>query len=248
MTIAKIAFVTGAARGLGKDTAAALARDGMSLYLVDVLAERLEETAAELRALGAVVRTRKVDVSVRQECFDAIADCVLQFGQLDVLVNCAGIVRFNHLTDVPEDEWNRVLAINLSGPFFLCQAALPHVIAAKGNIVNVGSSNGVAGTPYTAPYSATKAALINLTKTMAMEYMEQPIRINCVCPGPMATEIGADIVRQPTMQMDKILRYSGTRGASDAREVADVIAFVASDRASAVHGAIWMVDTGVSAG
>jgi len=248
MTDQKTAFVTGAARGLGRETAFALARDGVALYLVDILAERLEATAHDLRQAGASVATRVVDVSSRQQCCDAVADCVAQSGRLDVLVNCAGLLRFNHVTDVSEEEWNRVIAVNLSGPMWLCQAALPHIIAAHGNIVNVGSSNGVNGTPYTITYSATKAALINMTKTMAMEYMDQPIRINCVCPGPMATEIGEDVVRQPTMQLDKIARYAGMRGASEPGEVADVIAFIASDAASAVHGAIWMTDTGVSAG
>ena len=248
MSQQKTALVTGAARGLGRDTAIALARDGMALYLVDILEERLEATAEELRKTGATVATRVVDVSSRQQCFDAVADCVARFGRLDVLVNCAGLLRFNHVTDVSEEEWNRILGVNLSGAMWLCQAALPHIIAAHGNIVNVGSSNAVNGTPYTITYSATKAALISMTKTMAMEYMDEPIRINCVCPGPMATEIGVDVVRQPTMKLEKVARYAGMRGASGANEVADVIAFVASDAASAVHGAIWMVDTGVSAG
>jgi NAD(P)-dependent dehydrogenase (short-subunit alcohol dehydrogenase family) len=244
----KIAFITGAARGLGRETAFALARDGMSLFLVDILSERLEATAEELRKSGAQVVTRVLDVSDRQQCRDAVADCVSHFCHLDVLVNCAGIVRFNHVTDVSEEEWNRIIAVNLSGPMWLCQAALPHIIAAEGNIVNVGSSNGVQGTPYTITYSATKAAIINMTKTMAMEYMDEPIRINCVCPGPMSTEIGADVVRQPSMQGEKIMRYSGARGFSEPSEVAEAIAFVASEAASAVNGAIWMVDTGVSAG
>jgi meso-butanediol dehydrogenase/(S,S)-butanediol dehydrogenase/diacetyl reductase len=244
----KVAFITGAARGLGREIAYALARDGHRLYLVDILAERLEATAAELREAGHEVIAREVDVSVRQQCVDAVADCVDRFGELAVLVNCAAIVGINHFTDVAEEQWNRILAVNLSGPFFLCQAALPHVIAARGNIVNVASSNGLMGTPYTGPYSATKAALISLTKTLAMEYVEEPIRVNAVCPGPMTTEIGASAIPPPTIKFDKIIRYSGQRGMGDAVDVARVVAFLASDAAAGVHGAIWTADLGTSTG
>jgi meso-butanediol dehydrogenase / (S,S)-butanediol dehydrogenase / diacetyl reductase len=244
----KTAFVTGAARGLGKEVARALGRDGHALYLADVLGERLEETAGELRALGYDVATRTLDVSSREQCFEAVADCVATRGDLSVLVNCAGIVRFDHFTDVTEDSWNRILAVNLSGPFFLTQAALPHLIAAHGNVVNVASSNGLMGTPYTGPYSATKAALINLTKTLAMEYVEQPIRVNAVCPGPMATEIGVGLAMPRDMDHAKVVRYSGQRGLAEASDVANVVAFLASDAAASVHGAVWTADVGTSAG
>ncbi|MEO6092726.1 MAG: SDR family oxidoreductase [Novosphingobium sp.] len=244
----KAAFVTGAARGLGKEIAQALGRDGHALYLVDVLGDRLEETAVELRASGYAVRTRAADISSREQCRDAVGDCVATLGNLTVLMNCAGIVRFNHFTAISEEEWDRIIAVNLSGPFFLIQAAMPHIIAARGNIVNVASSNGLMGTPYTAPYAASKAALINLTKTLAMEYVEEPIRVNAVCPGPMATEIASDLVYPEGMKHEKILRYSGQRGMASAADVAQVAAFLASDEAAGVHGAIWAADVGTSAG
>jgi NAD(P)-dependent dehydrogenase (short-subunit alcohol dehydrogenase family) len=244
----KVAFITGAARGLGREIALAFARSGYRLYLADILADRLETTAAELRDAGSDVVARPTDVSVRRECFDAVADCVQRFGELAVLVNCAAIMRMEHFTDTSEEAWNRILAVNLSGPFFLCQAALPHVISARGNIVNVASSNGLMGTAYTGPYSATKAALINLTKTLAIEYAEEPIRVNAVCPGPMATEIAAGVQPPATIKHDKILRYSGLRGMGSAAEVANVVAFLASDAAAGVHGAIWTADLGTSAG
>lgn len=244
----KVAFITGAARGLGKDIATVLGRDGFAVYLVDVLEDRLAQTAEELRAKGITVGTRKVDVANREEDFAAVEACVAEMGRLDVLVNCAGIVRMNAVTDVPQAEWDKIIAINLSGPFFLIQAALPHIIAAKGNIVNIASSNGWIGCSYTLPYSATKAALISMTKTLAVEYVEQPIRVNAVCPGPMATEISTDVVFSPKIQMEKIARYGGQRGNSESMEVAEVVAFIASDKASAVHGAIWTADTGVTAG
>jgi NAD(P)-dependent dehydrogenase (short-subunit alcohol dehydrogenase family) len=244
----RVAFITGAARGLGREIALALGEGEYRLYLADILADRLEATAAELRAAGHEVIARQVDVSLRQQCVDAVADCVERYGELAVLVNCAAVMRMEHFTDTSEEAWNRILAVNLSGPFFLCQAALPHIIAARGNIVNVCSSNGLMGTAYTGPYSATKAALINLTKTLAIEYVEEPIRVNAVCPGPMATEIASGVQPPPTIKHDKIVRYSGLRGMGDAADVASVVAFLASDAAAGVHGAIWTADLGTSAG
>lgn len=244
----KVAFVTGAARGLGREIALALASDGHRLYLVDILADRLEATAAELRTAGHDPIARTADISVRQQCVDAVANCVSQFGELAVLVNCAAVMRMEPFAEVAEDAWNRILAVNLSGPFFLTQAALPHIIAANGNIVNVASSNGLTGTPYTGPYSATKAALISLTKTIAMEFVEHPIRVNAVCPGPMATEIASGMQPNPAIKHEKVIRYSGQRGMGSAAEVAKVVAFLASDAAAGVHGAIWTADLGTSAG
>lgn len=244
----RVAFITGAARGLGREVAFALAASGHRLYLVDILADKLAATASDLRAAGYEVIARAADISDRGNCFDAVGDCVAQLGELAVLVNCAAILRMNHFTEVSEEDWNRTLAVNMSAPFFLCQAALPHVIATRGNIVNVASSNGLMGTPYTGPYSATKAALINLTKTLAMEYVEEPIRINAVCPGPMATEIATTSAPPPTIKRDKIVRYSGQRGLADPADVAKVVAFLASDAAASVHGAIWTADIGTTAG
>jgi NAD(P)-dependent dehydrogenase (short-subunit alcohol dehydrogenase family) len=244
----KVAFITGAARGLGREIALALAAGGHRLYLVDILADRLEATGAELRAAGLEVIARVADISVRQQCLDAVSDCASQFGELAVLINCAAVMRMEPFGEVTEEAWNRILAVNLSGPFFLSQAALPHIIAAHGNIVNVASSNGLMGTPYTGPYSATKAALINLTKTLAMEFVEHQIRVNAVCPGPMATEIASGMQPNPAIKHEKVIRYSGQRGMGSAADVAKVVAFLASDAAAGVHGAIWTADLGTSAG
>lgn len=244
----KVALITGAARGLGREIAAALAGRGNRLFLIDILGDRLEATVAELREAGHEVDSLTLDLSRRQACFDAVEACRARFGQLDVLVNCAAVMSMEHFTDTSEETWNRILAVNLSAPFYLCQAALPHLISARGNIVNVASSNGLMGTAYTGPYSATKAALINLTKTLAIEYVEEPIRVNAVCPGPMATEIASGVMPPATLKREKIGRYSGLRGLGDAAEVANVVAFLASDEAAGVHGAIWTADLGTSAG
>jgi NAD(P)-dependent dehydrogenase (short-subunit alcohol dehydrogenase family) len=244
----RVALVTGAARGLGRAIADELAGQGVCLFLVDVLAERLEQTRGELANAGATVTVMAADISQRAVCQAAVEAAVATYGHLDVLVNAAGIVRFNHATQVPEDEFQRIMAVNMAAPFWFAQAAIPHLIAARGNMVSVVSQSSLMGAPYIVPYSMSKAALIQMTKGLALEYAEQPIRINAVSPGTMATEIGEGVTRPDDIDFAKVLRYSGQRPPNEAREVAAVVAFVSSPAASAIHGAVLTADGGVTAG
>jgi NAD(P)-dependent dehydrogenase (short-subunit alcohol dehydrogenase family) len=244
----RVVLVTGAARGLGRATALEFADRGASLFLVDILADQLKATCAELAAKGARVRAMAADIAHREACFDAVKAAVEAFGRLDVLCNVAAIVRLHHVTDVTAEEWAQVVAVNLSAPFFFCQAAIPHLLKSHGNIVNVASQAAGMGCAYLAPYSASKAGLVQMTRSMAMEYMHQPIRINAVAPGTMNTPIGTGLT--PPSDMDPSLnsRYSGLRPASEPEEVAALIVFTASDKASAIHGACLNADGGVTAG
>lgn len=244
----RVALVTGAARGLGRAIAQTLAADGVTLLLVDVLAEELEATHAELASMGARCAVHSADVSDRAQCFAAVAAAIEQFGRLDILCNAAGIVRFNHATDVPEDEWQRILAVNVSGPFWLSQAAIPHLLETHGNIVNITSQSALMGAAYIVPYSTSKGALLQMTRSLAMEYMDAPIRINAVSPGAMNTGIGGTSTPGADMDFNKIMRYTGTRPIAEPEAVAALVAFVASDKASAVHGAVLCADNGVTAG
>jgi meso-butanediol dehydrogenase/(S,S)-butanediol dehydrogenase/diacetyl reductase len=241
-------LVTGAARGLGRAIALAFAARGASLLLVDILAERLETTRAELAEMGAPVRAFPGDIARRETCFDAVAAAVETFGRLDVLCNAAAIVRFNHVPDVSAEEWARVLAVNLSAPFFFAQAAIPHLLASHGNIVNVASQAAQVGAAYIVPYAASKAALVQMTRSMAMEYVHQPIRINAVAPGTMRTEIGEGVTQPPDLDMALVARYSGLRPPAEAEDVAELVVFAASDKARAIHGACLCADGGVTAG
>jgi len=243
-----VALITGAARGLGRAVAEALGKQGAALFLVDILGERLAQTGAELAALGYPCRTLAADISEPAQCRGAVAAAVAAYGRLDILVNAAAIVRFNRATEVPEEEWRRILDINVSGPFWLCQAAIPHLLESGGNIVNVASQSALMGAAYIVPYAASKAALVQMTRSLAMEYMDSPIRINVVSPGTMATEIGEGVAMPEGLDMAKILRYSGQRPPSSAAEVAALVAFVASPQGSAIHGAVLCADNGVTAG
>ncbi|MET0137659.1 MAG: SDR family oxidoreductase [Sphingobium sp.] len=244
----RVALITGGARGLGRAVGEALATQGCALFLVDILGERLAATKAELAAQGFTVETFTADIAKRAQCRAAVDAVIATYGRLDILCNAAAIVRFNHATDVPEAEFNRIMAVNAAAPFWFCQAAIPHLIETRGNIVNVASQAGLMGCPYIVPYTASKGAVIQMTKSLAMEYMDAPIRINAVCPGTMATEIGEGNSMPEGIDMEKVKRYTGQRPATQAAEVAALIAFVASPQASAVQGAILTADGGVTAG
>ncbi len=244
----RVALVTGSARGLGKAIAEALARQGVALMLVDILAGPLEETRAGLETGGAACAAFATDISERANCIAAVEAAVAHYGRLDVLVNAAGLMRFNHAVDVPEDEFWRIMQVNMAAPFWFAQAAIPHLLESQGNIVNVLSQSALIGTAYIVPYSMSKAALMQLTKSLALEYVGKPIRINGVAPGSMMTGI-SDGTRPPAdVDFALMKRYSGEREIADPAEVAEVVAFISSPAASVVHGAIWTADGGVTAG
>jgi meso-butanediol dehydrogenase / (S,S)-butanediol dehydrogenase / diacetyl reductase len=169
-------------------------------------------------------------------------------GRLDVLVNVAGVLRFAHATDHSRDDWDRMLAVNLSGPWFLMQAALPHLEATRGNIVNVASAAGLVGQAYTSAYCASKGGLVLLTKSLAIEYASRKVRVNAVCPGQVNTNLLADFTFPEGADqrlLDRLLPL--VRGAAP-EEIATLIAFLASDEARYVTGAAWPVDGGQTAG
>jgi NAD(P)-dependent dehydrogenase (short-subunit alcohol dehydrogenase family) len=247
-TTQRVALVTGSARGLGRAIAEALAQQGVALMLVDVLADRLEQTRADLAAQGARCAAFPADISVRAQCIAAVDAAIAAYGRLDILINAAGLMRFNHMTDVPESEFWQIMQVNMAAPFWFAQAAIPHLLETQGNIVNVLSQSALMGTSYIVPYSMSKAALLQLTKSLAVEYANKPIRINAVAPGAMRTEISTGTSLPADADLAKVKRYSGERPPADAKQVAAVVAFISSPQAAAVHGAVWTADGGVTAG
>jgi NAD(P)-dependent dehydrogenase (short-subunit alcohol dehydrogenase family) len=244
----KAALVTGAASGLGRATAFALGRAGADVCAVDVNAAGLEETAAQLRALGVRTLVHATDLSVRDNCVGAVAAAVGQFGRLDALCNVAGIIVMCNAHEMRAADYEKTLAVNLNAPFYLMQAAIPHLLQTQGAVVNVTSSAAFVGEAYAAAYCATKAALTHMTKALAMEYVHKPIRFNAVAPGGMATNIGNTIRMPEGADLSLVKRYSGMRGLVEVDDVADMIALLASDAGRGYHGACINIDRGVTAG
>jgi NAD(P)-dependent dehydrogenase (short-subunit alcohol dehydrogenase family) len=189
-----------------------------------------------------------LDISSASACRDAVDRCVEQFGRLDVLINIAGSHQMRRTQTMTDDDWAEDLAVNLSGPFYLCRAALPHLLAQGGNIVNVASIAGVEGQAYSAGYCAAKHGLIGLTHALAVEYTADRLRVNAVCPGGMLTPQLEHFTAPDNANFDLIMRTAAPRGMMQPLDVANVIAFLPSDGAAAIHGAVYRVDNGKGAG
>ena len=244
----KVALLTGAGSGIGRASAVRLAAEGASVFLHDVNADAVAETAAIIEGAGGVARTRVGDVTARRECVDTVAAAVGEFGRLDVLCNIAGIAAGQHVTEVTEEAYRRMVAINMDAPFFFCQAAIPHLLETSGNIVNMASSAGIVGQAYTVVYSMTKGALIQLTKSLAMELMKTDVRVNAIAPGGILTNLSNNYSMPADIDLDLLGRYLGFRGQGDAEDIADLVALVAAPGSRNIHGAIFSSDLGATAG
>lgn len=245
----RVALVTGAAAGLGRATALRLAEVGADIALVDISQAGLDETAQMIRATGRRALVLPLDLADRANCRAAVDRAVAEFGRLDALCNVAGVMLPGPSGDMPDAEWDLTLAVNLSAPFFLFRAALPHLLEAKGAVVNVTSCAAFQGQAYFAAYCATKAGLTNMTKALAMEFMHQPIRINAVAPGGMMTGLTAGMARLKDGDRSLISRIASARPElCEIEDVAECVAFLATDAARGYHGSCIQIDAGVTAG
>jgi NAD(P)-dependent dehydrogenase (short-subunit alcohol dehydrogenase family) len=244
----RVALLTGAASGIGRATALRLAADGATIAGFDRDGEGLAAVVREVADAGGRMTTTVGDVSIRETCVAAVEETVEAHGRLDVLANIAGVCWSEHVADTTEESWDRMLGINVSGVFWCCQAAIPHLISTNGNIVNIASNAGLMGQAYTVAYSTTKGAVVNMTRSLAMEFIKEPIRINAIAPGGVDTSMTRNYSLPDDLDFSLMQPYIGFRKMADAEELANVIAFVASAEASRIHGAIIPVDGGLTAG
>lgn len=240
----KVALITGASSGLGAAVVQLFADRGASVFGIARDADRMA-TVFDAVPGG---KYASVDITEPAACRAAVEQCVAEFGRLDVLINVAGYHQMRHTTTMTDEEWDRDLAVNLNGPFYLCRAALPHLLETGGNIVNVTSIAGVEGEVYSAGYCAAKHGLIGLTRALAVEYTKERIRVNAICPGGMPTPQATEFTAPDNADWDLIMRIASPRGFMEAEDVAKTIAFLASDDAAAIHGAVYRVDNGKGAG
>lgn len=234
----RVVVVTGAASGIGYATAGLFRDLGDTVFGLDIL-----ETVPDGVTYVAC------NVGDRAAIDAAIETCAVH-GRIDVLANVAGIVQFGRIETVSEEEWDRVHAVDLKGPFFLIQAALPHIRAARGTIVNVSSVAGNVAQPYATAYAAAKGGLTQLTKALALELSPEGIRVNAVCPGTVDTPIVEQVFHKLTDDLDSrvadrlMMMLPG--GAIKPSEIGETIVWLASPSARMITGAVIAHDGGMS--
>ncbi|MEO5880959.1 MAG: SDR family NAD(P)-dependent oxidoreductase [Caldimonas sp.] len=238
----KVAVVTGAANGIGAACARLFAASGAKLALWDV-----DEAAADTLAseLGGGARAMRCDVSRSSEVDAATAATTAAFGRIDVLINNAGIFRTADFLDITEADWDAVLGVNLKGSFLVGQAVAREMASTGGGaIVNMSSVNGVMAIPTLASYNASKGAINQLTRAMALALVDHGIRVNAVAPGTIATELARKAVLGSAEAEARIMGRTPLRRLGEPAEIASVCAFLASDAASYITGEIVIVDGG----
>ncbi|GAA4791641.1 glucose 1-dehydrogenase [Streptomyces ziwulingensis] len=242
-------IVTGAGSGIGRATALAFAAQGDRVVVADLDAEGAAAVVDEIEGAGGTAVAVAGDLSEQAVVDRVTATAVERFGGVEVLVNNAGIMdRMSALADVSDAEWERVLRVNLTAPFLLTRAVLPHMLAAgRGAIVNTASEAGLRGSAAGAAYTASKHGVVGLTKNLAVMYRKQGIRANAICPGGTATAISVEADQAAHGPSTLRPHFVNLGRVSRPEEQAAAIVFLASDAASNINGAILPVDDGWAA-
>ena len=236
----KAVMITGAGSGIGRATAIRFAAEGARLALGDINDTGLQQTLGMLEGEGHC--TRVFDVASAQACREAVEHAVGRLGGLDVLCNIAGFVQPAHFLELREQDWDRMVSVNLSGVFFMCQAAMPQLLASKGCIVNMASSAAIVGQAYNSMYCATKGGVLLLTKALAVEFAGSGVRVNALCPGGVNTPLSAGF--RPPVGADAGLlgRLSPLIPSAEPEEIAAAVAYLASSEARFITGEGLVID------
>lgn len=243
----KAALVTGAASGIGRAIAFRFAAEGAATLFADLDGTAGAAAAEEAARRGARVRFARTDVSRAADCARAVEEALAAFGALHILVNCAGVIRRATVAELSEADWDLVMDVNAKSVFLMSRAALPHLAATRGNIVNIASGWGLAPGARAAAYCASKAAVVLLTKAMAIDHGPQGIRVNCICPGDTDTQMlrtEARQIGQPDAEFLAEAARRPLRRIGRPEEIADAAVFLASDASQFITGTALVVDGG----
>jgi meso-butanediol dehydrogenase/(S,S)-butanediol dehydrogenase/diacetyl reductase len=240
----KVVIVTGAGTGIGAATARRFLAEGASVVLNGRREHKLAETVKDTDP--ARVLLHPGDISDEAYVKQLVADTVARFGQLDVLVNNAGMAIFGPFAELSTEHWRRQIAVDLDAVYFGCREALPHLLASHGSIINVSSASGLGGDWGGSGYNAAKGAVTNLTRSLALEYAARHVRVNAVAPSLTSTDATIEFEKNETVMSAFHARLPAGRHAAP-EEIAAVIAFLASEDASFVNGVIIPVDGGLAA-
>ncbi|MCY4427043.1 MAG: SDR family NAD(P)-dependent oxidoreductase [Halieaceae bacterium] len=240
-------LVTGAASGIGRATALAFTAEGARVLGADIDTAGLRETAA-LAGADSVFHRAGYDASSREACF-GLADAAREFmGGVDVLCNIAGFAQSRHFTEYTQAEWEKMLAVNLSGVFYCAQAVMPMLLETSGCMVNMASSAGLVGQAYQASYCATKGGVVMLSKALAMEYAGRGVRVNAICPGSVATPLVENFSMPQGAEPQLLQRLYPLLETAQPEEIAAAVLYLAGPEARYITGITLPIDGAQTAG
>jgi NAD(P)-dependent dehydrogenase (short-subunit alcohol dehydrogenase family) len=244
----KVAMITGGASGIGRSTALLFAQEGAAVAIVDINAEQGQSAVNEIQSMGGKAIFIPCNVTKADECRAAVEKTVEAFGGLHILFNNAGIIRRADVIGTTEEEWDRVMTVNVKSIFLMSKYAIPHMEkAGGGSIINTSSGWGLKGGGNAVSYCASKGAVTNMTRAMAIDHGGQKIRVNAVCPGDTDTPMLRNEAKQLGEPEDKFMAEAASRPLqryAQPVEIAQAVLFLASDAASYVTGAALVVDGG----
>ena len=245
------ALITGAASGIGRAIAELFAREGAAVVVIDLNAAG-QATADAITAAGGCALFVRADVTRMEDCRRAVDETLQAFGGLDVLVNCAGIIRRASVLGTTEEEWDRVMAVNVNSVFLMSKCAIPAMVRAGGGVIlNIASGWGLKGGRDAVAYCASKGAVVNMTRAMALDHSDEGIRVNCICPGDTDTPMLREEARQLGQAEGQFLASSAERPLrrlGTPEDIAQAALYLASDAAAFVTGTSLVVDGGGLAG
>lgn len=248
----KVALITGGASGIGRATAMLFAREGATVVIADVNKAAGNETAQQILNAGGRAIFELTDVTKNVDCERIVQRAVREFGEINILFNNAGIIRRASVVELSEEDWDRVMAVNLKAIFLLSRLVIPIMIKARGgSIINTASGWGMAGGPRAAAYCASKGAVVLMTKALAVDHGAAKVRVNCICPGDTDTAMLRSEAQQLGENESRFLAESARRPLGrigSPEEIAKAVLYLASDAASFVTGTAMVVDGGGLAG
>ena len=240
----KVAIVTGAAMGNGQAIAEAFAREGASILIADVAEETAAQTVANIERAGGAAKALRVDVRKAGDAATMVASAMASFGRLDILVNNAGVISRGDVLDVTEQDWDRIMNINLKGMFFCSQAAARHMVEhGGGNIINISSITAEAMDPVIVPYSVSKGGVRAMTKAMALALAKRGVRVNAIGPGPIYTNLNKDKLDVPE-NMAYVVSHIPMGRVGRPSDLTGTAVFLASDESAYITGITIYVDGG----
>jgi NAD(P)-dependent dehydrogenase (short-subunit alcohol dehydrogenase family) len=242
----KITIITGAGSGIARATARRFGSEGSVVACLDIDEAAAQKTAAEIAGDGGTASAYRCDVADPASVHATVESVVSDLGAPHVLCNIAGVGNFAHTTELPFAEWQRVIGVNLTGTFLMCQTVLPHILERGGNIVNTASNAGLQGLAYSAAYCASKGGVVQLTRALAIEYWKSGIRVNAIAPGGVDTPLSRGFTMPEGADLAYLDKMMSPFGMAEPDDLASLFCYVASDEARYMTGAIVSMDAGLT--